>query len=58
MKKNLCVKLVIYKDGVQNLIEKPEGKRTLRNPRHKWKDNNKTDLRKTGRETVKLINLV
>jgi len=54
----LCVKLVIYKDGVQNLIGKPEGKRTLPKPRHKWKDNNRTELRQTGRETVKLIHLV
>lgn len=40
------------------LIGKPEGKRTLPKPRHKWKDNNRTELRQTGRETVKLIHLV
>jgi len=40
------------------LIEKHEGKRTLRKPTDKWKDNNKTDIRQIGGETVKLIRLV
>jgi hypothetical protein len=29
-------------------VRKPEGKRTLRRPRHRWEDNIKMDLRETG----------
>ena len=32
------------------LVEKPEGKRPLGRPRHRWKDNIKTDLQKVGCE--------
>jgi hypothetical protein len=31
------------------LVRKPEGKRPLRRPRHRYKDNIKMDLRETGR---------
>jgi hypothetical protein len=30
------------------LVGKPEGKRPLRRPRHRWVDNIKIDLRKLG----------
>jgi hypothetical protein len=29
-------------------LGKPEGKRPLRNPRHRWEDNTKMDLREIG----------
>jgi hypothetical protein len=31
------------------LMEKPEGKKPLGRPRHRWVDNNKIDLREAGR---------
>jgi hypothetical protein len=34
------------------LVRKPEGKRTLRTPRHRWKDNIRMDLRETVWEGV------
>jgi hypothetical protein len=34
------------------LAGKPEGKRTLKRPSHKWKDNIKMDLGETGLEGV------
>ena len=30
------------------LVGKPEGKRPLQKPRHRWEDNIKTDLQETG----------
>jgi hypothetical protein len=30
------------------LVGKPEGKRPLRRPRRRWKDNNKMDLQEVG----------
>jgi hypothetical protein len=30
------------------LVGKPEGKRPLERPRHKWEDGIRTDLRETG----------
>jgi hypothetical protein len=30
------------------LVEKPEGKRPLRRPRHQWEDNIKADLQEVG----------
>jgi hypothetical protein len=30
------------------LVRKPEGKRPLGRPRHRWKDNIKMDLQKVG----------
>ena len=36
--------------GVQKvLVEKPEGKRQLGRPRHRWEDNIKLDLEEVGR---------
>jgi len=34
------------------LVEKPEGKTTLRRPRHRWEGNIRLDLRETGWEGV------
>jgi hypothetical protein len=34
------------------LLEKPEGKRALRRPRHRWEDGIKMDLREIGWEGV------
>jgi hypothetical protein len=31
------------------LLGKPEGKRPLRRPRHRWEDNSKMDLQEVGR---------
>ena len=31
------------------LVEKPDGKRPLRRPRHRWEDNIKMDLEEVGR---------
>jgi hypothetical protein len=39
------------------LVEKPDGKRPLGGPRRRWKDNSKTDLRKTEWGGVDCINL-
>jgi hypothetical protein len=39
------------------LVRKPEAKRPLRRPRHRWEDNIKMELRETGREDVEWINL-
>jgi len=30
---------------IQNFVRKPEGKRSLRRPRHKWEDNTRMDQR-------------
>jgi hypothetical protein len=32
------------------LVEKPEGKRPLGRPRHRWEDNIKLDLQEVGRD--------
>jgi hypothetical protein len=34
------------------LVRRPEGKRPLGRPRHRWEDNNKMDLRETGMDGV------
>jgi hypothetical protein len=39
------------------LVGKPEGKRPLRRPRHRGKDNIKMDIREIGSEGVDWINL-
>jgi len=39
------------------LIEKPERKRILGRPKHRWEDNIRMDLKKTGREGVDWIHL-
>jgi hypothetical protein len=46
MLRNLFVK---YKVKYRVLVGKPEGKRPLRRPRRRWKDNIKMDLQKVGR---------
>jgi hypothetical protein len=33
------------RDAYSDMLGKPEGKRPLRRPRHRWKDNIKMDLR-------------
>jgi hypothetical protein len=42
---------------IQILVGKPEGKRPLRTPRHKWEDNTKINLREIGWEAVEWIYL-
>jgi hypothetical protein len=39
------------------LVEKPEGKRPLGNPRRRWEGNIKMDLREIGWESADLIHL-
>jgi hypothetical protein len=39
------------------LVEKPEGKRPLSRPRHRWEDGIRRDLGQTGWEGVNLIRL-
>jgi len=36
------------RDVYRVLVEKPERKRPLGRPRHRWKDNNKMDLQEVG----------
>jgi hypothetical protein len=47
-----CAGHVAHMGEVRNeyklLVGKPEGKRPLRRPRHRWKDNIKMDLREIG----------
>jgi hypothetical protein len=38
-------------------VGKPEGKRPLGRPRHRWEDNNKMELRETGWGGMYRINL-
>jgi len=47
-------KRVIYRV----LVEKPEGKRPLGIPRHRWEDNIKMDLQEVGCEGMDWIELV
>jgi hypothetical protein len=35
------------KNPYKNLVGKPEGRKPLRRPRHRWEDNIKMDLRET-----------
>jgi hypothetical protein len=39
------------------LVGKPEGKRPLERPRHRWEDNIKMDLRETERDVIDRIDL-
>jgi hypothetical protein len=39
------------------LVGKPEGKRLLRRPRHRWEYNSKTDLKEIGFDSVDCINV-
>ena len=36
------------KNSYRVLVEKPDGKRLLWRPKHRWEDNIKTDLREVG----------
>jgi len=40
------------------LVGKPEGKRPLRRPRHRWEDNIKMDLQEVGFGVMDWIELV
>jgi hypothetical protein len=41
--------MIIFRRGAYRvLVGKPEGKRPLRRPRHKWEDNFKVDLQEVG----------
>jgi hypothetical protein len=44
-------------DAYRVLVGKPEGKRTLGTPRHRWKDNINMDLQEVGLEGMAWINL-
>jgi hypothetical protein len=39
------------------LVGKPEGRRPLGRPRHRWEDNTKMDLREVGWQGIDWINL-
>jgi hypothetical protein len=39
------------------LVGKPEGKRPLGRPRHRWEDNMKMDLKEMGRNGTEWIDL-
>jgi hypothetical protein len=39
------------------LVVKPEGKRPLRRPKHRWEENIRMDLREVGWEIVDWIHL-
>jgi hypothetical protein len=43
--------------GDRVLVERPEGKRPLGRPRHRWEDNIKLDLREIGIEGANWIHL-
>jgi hypothetical protein len=38
----------VMRNGYKTLVGKPEGKRSLQRPTHRWKDNIKIALRETG----------
>ena len=38
----------LSKNAYRVLVRRPEGKRTLRSPRHRWEDNIKMDSKKLG----------
>jgi hypothetical protein len=41
----------------KTLVRKPDGKRPLRRPKHRWKDNIRVDVREIGWKGVYLLNL-
>jgi len=45
------------RDVYRVLVGKPEGKRLLGRPRHRWEDNIKTDLQEVGCEGMAWIEL-
>jgi hypothetical protein len=46
------------RDVYRVLVGRPEGKRPLRRPRHRWEDNIKMDVRKIGIDGANWIRLV
>jgi hypothetical protein len=48
---------VTHGGGENVLVRKPEGKRPLGRPRHRWEDNIKLDLREKGINGVNWIQL-
>jgi ribosome biogenesis protein Nip4 len=44
-------------NAYRNMVGKPERKKLLQRPRHRWEDNIRMDLRETGREVVDWIHL-
>jgi hypothetical protein len=45
------------RDAYRALVGKPEGRRPLGRPRHRWEDNIKMDLREVGWGGIDWINL-
>jgi hypothetical protein len=45
------------RNAYQILVRKPEGKRSLRRPRHRWEYNIKMDLREIGWEGVEWMHV-
>jgi hypothetical protein len=45
------------KNAYRILVGKPQGKRPLGRPRHRWVDNNKVDLSEIGWDGMDSINL-
>jgi hypothetical protein len=53
-----CIMIVLNERGVYRvLVGRPEGKRPLGRPRHRWEDNIKLDLREIGIDGVNWIKL-
>jgi hypothetical protein len=50
-------KLFFLNNMYRVLVEKPEGKRPLGRPRHRWEDNIKMDLQEVGRGGMDWIEL-
>jgi hypothetical protein len=40
------------------LVGKPEGKRPMRSPRHRWEDGTRMDLTEIGRGSIEWIHLL
>jgi hypothetical protein len=45
------------RDVYRVLVGRPEGKRPVERPRHRWEDNIKMDFRKTGIDEANVIQL-
>jgi hypothetical protein len=48
IKKNEMVGVYGRKDAYRVLVQRPEGKRLLKRPRHRWKDNIKINVQEMG----------
>ena len=46
-----------FRNAYRVLVEKPESKRPLGRPRHRWEDNSKMDLREVGCDPTDNITL-